>query len=189
MGGFYLDSVVEAERRINHPNNLLTEAKYKTIGQGQSSIHSRPNRKEYRKLSPETKGLVAALAQVSGVKETSEALGIHRVTVSALKNGMTTSGKDPDPEVRKQTESVLDRIGSKASDLVQESLARLLNPARLADAKTSELANIAGIAMSIVEKTQPKTPNTFIAGRVVFMVPPSRNVDQYDVIDVDPVRE
>jgi hypothetical protein len=186
--GFYLDNAASVEKRLNDPRNILSENSYGAIGIGQSSIHSRPDRKEYRKLSVETKGLVAALAQVSGVKETSKALGVHPAVTSRYKHGMSSDGSKPDTELRKETRSVLDSIGVQASNLVQESLARLLNPARLIDAKTPELTQIAGVAMNILEKASPQK-NSFIAGRIVFMVPQAKETSDFEIIDVIPTRE
>jgi hypothetical protein len=187
---FYLDNAAIVEKRLNNPKNLLSEAGYKVIGQGQNS-NSRGTTlgTKYRKLSPETKGLVGALAKISGVKETSKTFGISPVVTSALKRGMTQNGTKADTEVRKETKSVLDSLGVQASNVVQESLARLLNSQRLNDAKTSELATVAGIAMNIFEKTQPKRPESFQLGRIVFMVPQSREVSDYSIIDVESVRE
>jgi len=187
---FYLDSVATVEKRLNHEKNILSEANYKVIGQGQNSNpRGTTLGKKYRKLSPETKGLVGALAQISGVKKTAEAFSINPVVASSLKRGMTQNGTEADPEVRKETKSILDSLGVQASNVVSESLARLLNSRRLDDAKTSELATVAGIAMGIFEKTQPKKPESSLAGRIVFMVPPSRGIEDYSIIDVEPVRE
>jgi hypothetical protein len=107
MSTFYLDNIVEAEKRINHPKNLLNGADFKTVGQGQHDYRGDGNRKQYRKLSPETKGLVSALAQVSGVKETAKNLGIPPIMVSRYKNGMTADGTNADPEVRQEAKSIL----------------------------------------------------------------------------------
>ncbi len=185
--GFYLDSVLSAEKRLNDPRNVAG-LNYRTIGQGKSENSRSRAGSPGRSLSLETKGLVSALAQVSGVKETAKALNFPPVLVSRFKNGQTSNGTQPDPELRKEATSVLDRIGNQASSLVSTSLERLLDPSRLIDAKTSELTQIAAVAMGIVEKTQPKT-NMFMAGRICFMVPPSREVSDYDIIDVEPVKE
>ena len=184
---FYLDSVASVEKRLNDPRNLLSVT-HKAIGKGQHDFRGTGVRKPYRKLSPETKGLVGALAQISGTKETSNTFGISPVMTNRFKNGMTSDGTEADSEVRKETKSVLDSIGVQASNLVQESLARLLNPARLTDAKTPELTQILTASMNVVEKTRPQQ-QSFIAGRIVFMVPKSREESEYDVIDVEAVRE
>ncbi len=185
---FYLDNTVAVEKRLNDPRNLLNESTFKALGQGQHDFRGTGIRKPYRKLSPETKGLVGALAQISGTKQTSKGFGLNPVMTNRYKAGLTSDGTQADPEVRKETKSVLDLIGVQASNLVQESLARLLNPSRLTDAKTTELAQIAGVAMGIVEKTRP-VQTSFIAGRIVFMVPPGREIGDYDVIDVEPVKD
>jgi hypothetical protein len=185
---FYLDSATAVEKRLNDPRNILSENGFKAIGKGQAGFRGTGERKEYRKLSIETKGLVAALAQVSGTKETSKTFGVQPVITNRLKNGMTSDGNKADTELRKETKSVLDSIGVQASNLVQESLARLLNPSRLTDAKTPELTQIAGVAMNILEKASPQK-NSFIAGRIVFMVPQAKETSDFEVIDVIPTRE
>lgn len=187
--GFYLDNVASVEKRLNDPRNLLTALNTQTLGKGKHDYRGNKTGTPHRKLSPETKGLVGALAKISGTKETSKTFGIQPVMTNRFKNGMTSDGTEADPKVRTEIKSVLDSIGVQASNVVQESLARLLNPARLTDAKTSELATVAGIAMNILEKTQPRKQESFLAGRIVFMVPPSRGIEEYDVIDVEPTRE
>ena len=182
--GFYLDSVLDAEKRLNDPRNVS----FRSIGQGSHSDRGNKTGVVERKLSNETKGLVSALAQVSGIQETSKALGIPAVTVGRLKNGQTTDGQFADPEVRKQAGSILDSIGRKSADLVQESLERLLSVDRLANAKIPELTNIAAVAMNILEKTRPQQ-NLFVAGRICFMVPKEKEMSDYDVIDVVPTIE
>lgn len=187
---FYLDDAVQAEKRVNNPKNLLNEAQFKTVGMGK---HSDRGHKEgdtirkYRKLSPETKGLVSALAQVSSPISVAKSFNIAAPTVRSLSRGMTSDGKHPDPEVRKEASSVLETLGRKSADLVQDSLDRLLNPARLNEAKTPELGQIAAIAMNIFEKTQPKQNNTFISGSVVFMTPPMKQEQQFLEVEVMPV--
>lgn len=189
MSSFYLDSEVLAAKRLSDPRNILNNAQFKTIGQGQNPNHSRPDRKPYKKLSPETKGLVGALAKISGVKETAKAFDIQPATVGSYSRGKTSDGINPDPEVKANRDSVLDSIRSKASNVVSESLEQLLNPGRIAEAKTTEIATIAGIAMSIVDKATPKGPGTFIAGNVVFMTPPVRHVQDYLEIESVPMRD
>ena len=185
---FYLENTT-VEERINNPKNLLRDSVVRALGQGKHTNRGDKTGTSHRKLSDETKGLVSALAQVSGVKETSKAFNIHPVTVSNLKRGMTTDGTHASPETREKSESVLELIGRNAASVVQSAIEGISDPARLANAKTSELANIAGIMMGIVEKSRPANSNTLIAGNVIFMTPPVRNIDQYVTIDVDPVRE
>lgn len=189
MSSFYLDSVVSAEKRLNDSRNVLNEVGFKTIGNGKHSDRGDKTGTPHRKLSPETKGLISALAQVSGVKETAKSFGLNHVTASNIKRGLSTDGQRPDPEVREKANSFLDTIAGKATGIVQNTLDILANPDRLANAKTTEVAQIASIAMGILEKTQPKRQELVLAGRICFMVPPARTMDDYDIIDVDPVRE
>ena len=189
MSSFYLDSIVDAHKRLNDPRNLLNETKIGTIGQGKNSFRGTGERKEQVRLSPESKGLVAALATISGNKKrTAKEFGLGANQVTRWANGKTTDGINPDPEVKKERDSILDSIRGKASNVVLQGLDQLLNPGRIAEAKTTEIATIAGIAMSIVEKTEKKS-GTFIAGNVVFMTPPVRRVDDYLELEVVPVRD
>lgn len=186
--GFYLDSIATAEKRLNNEKNILSPS-FKFIGQGSNPNRGSSEGTVRRQLSVETKGLVAALAEVSGVKETAKAFGLSPVVTSQFKNGKIASGEYADPELRKSKATILDSITASASNLVQNSIGLLSSPDRLANAKTSELTQIAAVAMSIVEKSRPANANLVLAGRICFMVPPARQEQDYDVIDVVPTRE
>ena len=95
----------EAERILNHKNNLLASVRHTVIGSGNHNDHDNSGRKVgSTNYSTEIKALIGLLAKEDGVKRTSDKLGLAISQVSHYKNGKTqvSSGIKPDKELRKQ---------------------------------------------------------------------------------------
>jgi hypothetical protein len=119
-------------------------------------------------------------------KEISQAYNVSESSVSAYKNGATsTSSYDkPATGLGEFVDAKRDRIKNKAQNKLLLALKHITED-KLKDAKVIELSTIAANMSRVVEKTTPKTESV-INNNIVFYSPQQIGKENYEAIDVSP---
>lgn len=179
MSSFYLPSEGLTERlRKGSLDGLV-----RISGHGQHGNQGNKVGTEHKRLSPEVKANVAVLARLVGNKAAEKVTGISQVTVGKYANGKDSNG-EINPEHKKRVEDRLEGLGEKATQVIDNVLERLLDPARLADAKARDLGSIAANISSVVERLKGRN-NVVVAGQVILMAPKEQKLENYQTIDVE----
>ncbi len=171
----------EIEELLLHPNNGV---KHHFIGQGNNPKSQGQAGGEHKKLSVEEKADIGVLARVVGNKNTSELTGMEVARVGQFKRGL--NGNSPDLKLRAEIGERIAPIQSKALDKV-DLLLGLINEDKVSDLSPKDAAYTAEKMTSIFERLKPSSPIQIDRAEIHFYAPPQKKVDEYPIIDVEPV--
>lgn len=117
-------------------------------------------------------------------KELSREFGISESSVSAYKNGSTSTAsyKNPNEELTKSNREVANRIIGKAQQKLIDTIDALTNE-KIADSKGKELAAMARDMSSVVKNFTPQE-SVFNNQQVIIYKPRMHSEESYDVIEV-----
>ncbi len=131
--------------------------------------------------------VIAETALTTPNKEVAEAFGVSPASVSAYKNGATSTAtyNQPNESLKKHVDTVRDEIGSIAMSKLKRALSHITEE-NLAGAKPRDLAGIAKDMSTVVNNIQPAGPigNNGNNVNFIFHSYPTREEKDYDVIDV-----
>lgn len=144
------------------------------------------------KAVPESlRQVIAETAIVGSNKEVAEAFGVSPASVSAYKNGATSTASynQPNDPLKKHVDEVRDRIGTIAKSKLLAALSHITEE-NLSQAKPRDLAGIAKDMSTVVNNIQPTAPSGSggFNAQFIFHSYPIREEKDYDVIDVVDVR-
>jgi hypothetical protein len=173
-------SDTEVDTLIGHKNN---RADVKIIGHGQSDKADRRNSGPREHLTTEQKASISVLANVLGVKATTELTGKNQSQVSNIKAGKNGVGK-VDPVLRESAEVLRERIQSTALSKADQFLEMLGIESDLKETLTR--ATITEKVVNIYEKLAPKNPViNDNRTQIVFYAPRTKESAEYPVIEVE----
>ena len=148
--------------------------------------HSGAGRNGAKAVPSELRAVIAETALTSPNKEVAKAFGISESSVSAYKNGATstTTYNQPNDELKKHVDDARDRIGKIAQKKLLAALSHITEE-NLRGSKPRDLAGIAKDMSTVVNNIQPvSNGNNPINAQFIFHSYPSRKEDDYEVIDV-----
>lgn len=176
----------EFEREVNRlvavNNRLLeepirTEVKEIEHGRGLGKLETPPS----------VRALIATEALV-GVpsKELSETFGVSPSSVSAYKNGATSTSSyhEPDPKLKEAIDSSRDRIIGPAQSRLIKAL-EAISDEKLNDAKVSIASGVARDMSTIIKNLQPDPSVIVNQNKVIVFRPRQKEEDDYESIVVD----
>ncbi len=135
------------------------------------------------------RAFAASEAQLSTSKEIGQTLGISVGHVNALKNGATSLAtyNKPDPALKEVVDDTRARIANKAQNKLMMALSKLRSD-KLEGADARTISGVAKDMATVYDKMQPKAdPSNNTNVQFIIMQPPMKSIEQYDVVDVDPV--
>jgi hypothetical protein len=148
------------------------------IKRGRGSIHEVPQ------------GLRQVIAEeaINGTpaKELSEQFGISTSSISAYKNGATSTASynTPDNQLAKANDDVRENIASHARSRLMMALEEI-TPDKIAGAKIKDIAGIAKDMSAVVKNMEPQGPQVQQNTQVVVYRPRTRDEDEFEVITVN----
>jgi predicted transcriptional regulator len=118
-------------------------------------------------------------------KEIADAFGVSPASVSAYKNGATSTASynEPDNRLQKHNDKVRNAIVGTARSRLIEALQNI-TPDKMKEAKLRDIASVAKDMSSVIHNMEPQISNTQIGAQFVFHVPKPRQESDYEVIDV-----
>ena len=141
------------------------------------------------KAVPDSIKKLAANDALNGVaaKEISEAYNISESSVSAYKNGAssTTTYHQPNKELGTFTDMTRDKIKSRAQNKLLLALKHMTDD-KLSEAKVGDLGTIAANMSRVVEKMSPKQDGPVVNNNIVFYSPKQIAKENFETIDVLP---
>lgn len=116
------------------------------------------------------------------------ALGISNSSVSAYKNGATSTASynDPDTALKKHMNFTRERISRRASHKLNAALSHITGD-KLENCKAKDLASIAKDMSAVIKNMEPpveKQEGPANGVNIVFMAPHMRRENQYETITV-----
>jgi hypothetical protein len=173
----------EIDVLLNHKNNGIV---HRGLGKGQnpnSGGHAGDNKHTYDKIELEDKAKLGTLAAIIGNKNASELTGVHPVRLSQFKNGM--NGSKPDEELRPKLLERKAEIQETCISKVDLFLG-MLTADRIEAMDTKDIAGSAEKIVNIYEKLGPKNPDAGNKIMIQFFAPKVRELDEMQVIEVEP---
>lgn len=173
MGIINNDDEFEKELEKLKPNNVID------IKRGRGNVTEIPN------------GLRKVIADEaingSNGTEVAKAFGVSESSVSAYKNGATSTASynEPNNELKSHVKSVRNRISRRASSVLIKSLNTITSES-LGAIGPVKAAAIARDMSSIVRNMEyDEDDERTIQNNIVFYSPKLRTEDEFDVLDVD----
>ena len=146
--------------------------------------HKHGGRGDNDNVSPALREVIAEDA-LSGIpaKEISKAYGVSASSISAYKNGATSTATYHKPQERlaSAVDKTRDKIHRRASSKLLRALTEITDD-KLKDSKATDLSTIAANMSRVIEKTSPKESNA-IQNNIIFVSPTQIHRDNYEVID------
>jgi predicted transcriptional regulator len=120
----------------------------------------------------------------ASVEELTKAFGVSASSVSAYKNGATstTSYHQKNEKLESVIDRTRDKIHRRASSKLLKALTEITDE-KLKDARATDLSSIAANMSRVIEKTSPKEDSK-IQNNIIFVSPTQIHADNYEVIDV-----
>src|SRR5258706_4627265 len=189
----------EAERILNHKNNLLAPVNSVRISNLGSGNHNGQTGKSGRtngskNYSTEIKALIGLLARTDGVKRTSEKFNLAISQVSHYKNGkpQNKNGVLPDKKLRNQlrieselkAEELRELVRDKVNAIIESIDDEKINKANLSTA-TKAAANLSSVFKNFGRDSDSTSKD--IKQQFVFFGVNSKAEDEYDVLDAEEV--
>lgn len=136
------------------------------------------------------RNIIGGNAIEEGSKETKEltrAFGISDSSLSAYKNGATstTTYHTPKPELSKSVNDVRDKITSRAKNRLLKAISHITDE-KMRDTKAIDLAGIARNLSAVVKNIEPEAPRVNPGNGPTFVVfaPPKKREESYEVINL-----
>ncbi len=146
-------------------------------------VRGRGNKKEV----PEAIREIIAEEAINGtpVKDLSEEFNVSPSSISAYKNGATSTATyhEPNEKLSKKNDIVRDNIVSTARARLMQALTHI-TPEKMAEAKLRDIASVAKDMSAVINNTEPGGKSPFEGAQFIFHVPQARKQDDYEVIDV-----
>lgn len=166
------------ELEVNKLNGAGKAQVIKTIPRG---------RKADEKNVPSVLREVIAEEAINGASngELAKAFGVSESSVSAYKNGATStkSYNNGDEKLKTVVERTRERIHSRASNKLLKALTEITDE-KLKDARATDLSTIAANMSRVIEKTSPKEDIGKIQNNIIFVSPTQISENNYEIIDV-----
>lgn len=144
-------------------------------------------RTEGTKETPESlRKLIAgeALEGGSTAKEISHAFNISPSSISAYKAGATSTDRLTAGKLDTVLVENNQKIGRTAQNKLMKALKHITEE-KMADAKLTDLGQVAANMSRIIEKTTPKVPEApTVQNNIIFYSPQQIKPENYDVIDL-----
>ena len=141
------------------------------------------------KETPETLRKLIAHDAINGApaKEIAESYGVSESSVSAYKNGAssTTTYHEGKGELKDYVDLTRDKIKSKAQNKLLLALKHMTED-KIKEVKPIELSTIAANMSRVVEKMTPKNEGTTVNNNIVFYSPKQISKENYETLDVAP---
>ena len=120
------------------------------------------------------------------IAEIAEAYGVSSSSVTAYKNGATstTNYNQGNGELKDFVDVKRDRIKNKAQNKLLLALKHITED-KLKDAKVNDLSTVAANMSRVIDKTTPKTESV-INNNIVFYSPKQISKENYETLDVSP---
>lgn len=118
-------------------------------------------------------------------QELSEAFNISESSISAYKNGATSTASynKPDENLKANVDSIKEQISDRAQKKLRIAL-NALTKDKMQESSARELSGVAKDMAVIVEKMTPKTSNDDVQVVLHLHGPKMKRVEDYEVIDV-----
>lgn len=119
------------------------------------------------------------------IAEVASAHGVSTASVSAYKNGATSTASyhEPSERLQKKNDKVRSEIIGTARSRLMEAL-RCITPEKLAEAKPRDLASVAKDMSAVIHNTEPQVSNTQVSAQFIFHSHQNRKESDFDIIDV-----
>lgn len=180
----------EVEKLLSHEKNGLVRAgvEVKIIGKGNHGNGGlgEPGQNRPANRSLESKADISVLANLIGVKATSEILDVSPAVVSKKKNGKTSSDA-PDPELVIERDKRLGIVSEKALDRV-DILLDVISEEKMNGLSVKDAAVTAEKMVNVFDKLKKKDPREMgNDGRpsVVFYAPRQVTLNDYRIQEVE----
>lgn len=115
----------------------------------------------------------------------SEAFGVSESSISAYKNGATSTSSyhEPNEKLQKKNDQVRQNIIGTARSRLLQALDHI-TPEKMADAKLRDVASVAKDMSAIVANMEPQVSNQNIGAQFVFHVPKQKRESDFEIIEV-----
>jgi len=172
-----------AERKLNHPTNLLV--KHGVVGAGNHNHRGEVGRPEGRlNISPAIKAMIGSLAMIEGPTKVGRAFGIAQGTVSDYKNGNTSNHKK-DPKLVAALEENIGLVREKVINKILKHVDAITEE-KIEEASLPILSKSASNLASIFDKFRDSNAtNGILQQQFVFFGVKPRDEGQYNVIEVE----
>lgn len=136
---------------------------------------------------PDSLKQVIAEESINGVpaKEINQVLGVSLSSISAYKNGATSTASYniPDPKLKKNNNLVRERILSKSRKKLLLALDSITGE-KIEKASLKELTSLSAGMASVIDKVEPKDDAKVSIDKLMIYAPRVRDEQSYDVIEV-----
>ncbi len=165
------------ESQLSDLKDPVKKSTIVSIERGRGNVKEVPS--ELRKLISEDalKGIKA--------KELNEAFGISESSVSAYKNGSTSTSSynEPDIELVKHNDKVREDIVTGARSKLLSALESITDE-KLRDAKVRDAASVAKDMSAVIKNIEPQqNQSSQLNQQFIFMTPPPRGEESFEVIE------
>lgn len=119
-------------------------------------------------------------------KEVSAAFGVSESSVSAYKNGATSTASynQPDKELKKSNDVVVGEVTSIARQKLSLALAEITSD-KIKDQNVRHIAGIAKDMSAIVRNLEPNVPTNLTQNQVIVYKPRQNEEEDFEVITVN----
>lgn len=135
-------------------------------------------------IPPEVRATIGALARVSGIVNTAEAMGVNTKVVQFAKFGKTTGNEAKNEELEKKIDDILAPVRNKAIERLTKSLSCLTDD-KLNACKGGELSKVASNLSSILRNIQLPESGQNQATQVIIYAPEQKPESHYDEIQIN----
>lgn len=153
-------------------------AKHIDIVRGRGSVRETPE--VIREIIAEE-----AIASNKTGEEVAQEFGISTASVSAYKNGATSTASynEPDKRLQRANDEVRGTIVRSARSRLMQALEHI-TPEKLKEAKLRDVASVAKDMSTIMTNMEPQISNGAVNAQFIFHVPKARQESEYDIIEV-----
>jgi predicted transcriptional regulator len=173
----------EADESVEDDSQMrASEVVYKELQRG---------RGERPEVPTSVRAVIAAEA-ICGtpIKDVAETFGVSPSSVSAYKNGATSTASynKPDEELKKKNDEVRGTVSSLALANLMSAL-KNITPEKLANSKLQVISGVAKDMSSIVNNMNPPDENKAAFQQVIVFKPRMRDEDDYEVLDIQKLEQ
>lgn len=185
----------EAERRLNHKDNLsLVLLKNQKLtgsnGKGNRTNH-RGSRKGVPDLTPFMRELIGTTAHLDTAKSTAKTFGVSSHQAHNLKHGKLSQSGPVNSDLEKRIVGNLLKAKDTAADIVMRTLGLVSSEAGQAEIQelnVKDKMEVAGRAAGIIDKLTPKDRiNQDNSTKVVIFAPMQRKETEFEVVEIESV--
>jgi predicted transcriptional regulator len=139
-----------------------------------------------KEVAPEIRKLIATAAIEGGSgKSLSEVFGLSQSSISAYKNGATstTTYNEPKEELVEHNNQVRERIISSSRKKLELAL-ESITPEKLENAKLKDVSGVARDMSAVIKNMEPQINlNPNLNQQFIFYAPKTRNESDFEVIE------